>query len=949
MLRRTVPLILFSMLVCSAAIGAANPNLLPVAVVKKLAPVELAGKTVEQAVWARPLSIPRFEYYVCDYVPTQQTEVRLAYDDQNLYVAFHCLEEDMKRCKTECTKRDDSVWKDDSVGIDLDIAHSHKFFHRLFANAAGVICDQDFAKEGLRAGDTSWDMDWSATASKAADGWNVLMTIPFKSLGVTTPKPGTMWGVNLTRRSVPAFERSTWATCRPAIQDLPAWGHFVFASDDSPIVYIQQSEENRNAEFFPCRDRAGGNVGKAATCIAVPGPHPMTVKILNPTSKPLPLRLDVLIDNKVNASHRTTATPGASDWNLKFEFPFEGLHELKFAVYDSKNNLLMAAPYQLVLVPAHRTRLARYRKMVAAEQPVSSSAKSEKADIEKSLDEIAAFARSARGNLAKWNTLGKKLDEVSMRIEHLRCACADKARLGYVIGTETALTKIMRDEMFDGQFGKPAMISLAKNEYESAQICVLAHDKALTGVQVSASDLKDANGNTIPKDRIKLNLVEWVDCKPARYGADLYGWTPDPLMDMAAFDVEKGKLRPVWITVHAPENTAAGAYSGSITIKPSNAPQTKVPLTVKVWNFAVPTKMHAKTAFAFFDYEFGAWYGKPLSQEQRLQWYDFLLQHHVSPTNIYSRNPVPSKEDFKFCADRGMNAFTLSCTWYKDEKELDEMAGWIRDWETYLKANNAWDMPYIYGFDELGPDKFQELRDTYGGIKKRFPDLPTMTTIAPQPELKGYVDYWVPLTSNYVHDWAEKFRKEGDQVWWYVCCHPYHPWPNYFVDYNAADPRILWWMSWKEDCPGILYYAINLWENNYKLEDKDAKPSNDWERAIAAGKRWPDIKWNTHTCAAFNGDGHLVYPGPNGAPIASIRLVSIRDGIEDYEYLYILDQLIKQKENDPSVNKSLISEAKKLAAIRKEVVASPSEYTTDPKLILGYRTELADMIQKLSK
>ena len=45
---------------------------------------------------------------------------------------------------------------------------------------------------------------------------------------------------------------------------MPAWGHFVFEGPDAPTVCIEPSEENRNAEFFPCRDRAGGNVGKAA-------------------------------------------------------------------------------------------------------------------------------------------------------------------------------------------------------------------------------------------------------------------------------------------------------------------------------------------------------------------------------------------------------------------------------------------------------------------------------------------------------------------------------------------------------------------------------------------------------------------------------------------------------------------------------------------------------------
>jgi hypothetical protein len=946
MLRRAMLVIVLLALLASAAAGAANPGLLPVAVIKKLAADELAGKTVDQAVWARPVSIPRFEYYVTDYLPTQQTEVRLAYDDSNLYVAYHCLD-DPSRLKTEVKNRDEEVWRDDAVGIDLDLKHDHETFYRLWSNSVGLEYDAAFLTPGLRQGDTSWNAEWTAVGAKCDDGWKLLMTIPFKSLGLSTPKPGTMWGVNLARRSTPAFERSCWAQCRAPIQDVPVWGHFLFEGPDSPIVYIEPSAENRDAEFYPCRDRCGGNIGHAATPIAVPGPHPLKVKILNPASKPLSLRLDVLIDNKVNASHRTTAAPGASDWDLRFDFPFEGLHELKFAVYDDKNNLLMCDPYQLVLVPEHTKRLAQYENLVRATIAANDATSAEKANIVKILSDLAVFGQSARGNLESWKKLGSKLDEVSLLIQHLRCACADKSNLGYAVGVETALTKIMRDEMFQGEFGKPASMTLAKNEWESVQVCVLAHEKPLKDVKVTVSELRGPNGAVIPSGSIRTNLVDWVDCKPARYAADLYGWVPDPLMDMDTFDVDKGALKPVWITVHSPENIPAGDYTGTVTVKPADMEATRIPIVATVWDFAIPTRCHAKTAFTHSEGDIPTWYGKPFTEEQRLQWYDFLLDHHISPTNIYASEGQPSKEYIPYCVERGMNSFNMTCTWYKSEKDLDKMEPRLRDMERFLKDRGWWDMPYVYGFDELGPEKYQELRDTYGGLHKRFPDLKTMTTSAPQPEMKGYVDIWVPLTAFYVHDVAEQYRKSGDQVWWYVCCSPPHPWPNYFTDYNAIDPRVLWWMSWKEDCPGILYYYMENWETNRKLEDDKKVAENDWEKAILAGKRWPEVKWNTHTCATFNGDGQLLYPGPKGNPIASIRLVSIRDGIEDYEYLYILNDLIKQAEKKPGVDKAMLARAKKLVAVRDDVAKSPTEYSTDPAVLLGARAELAEMIQKL--
>ena len=45
-----------------------------------------------------------------------------------------------------------------------------------------------------------------------------------------------------------------------------------------------------------------------------------------------------------------------------------------------------------------------------------------------------------------------------------------------------------------------------------------------------------------------------------------------------------------------------------------------------------------------------------------------------------------------------------------------------------------------------------------------------------------------------------------------------------------------------------------------------------------------------------NGDGYILYPGRKygiHGPIGTMRLEMIRDGQEDYEYLYILEELLK--------------------------------------------------------
>jgi hypothetical protein len=283
----------------------------------------------------------------------------------------------------------------------------------------------------------------------------------------------------------------------------------------------------------------------------------------------------------------------------------------------------------------------------------------------------------------------------------------------------------------------------------------------------------------------------------------------------------------------------------------------------------------------------------------------------------------------QFCFDRGQNFLTLAYTHNKDQEDRDQLADMIREHEEFMKPKGWWDKACIYGFDEIKPDKYNELRDMYGWLGKEFPDLPRMCTVTPTEELMGSIDIWVPLTANWIEKDAREFEKAGDDIWWYVCCVPYHPYPNFFIDYPAVDQRIIFWMNWKYRIPGFLYYAVNLWEVNRK-----------------SNERWPEVEWNTLSFDEYNGDGQLLYPGPNGKPLSSIRLECIRDGIEDYDYFAILDESVRRA--DPMTDKSLLDKARKLLTIGDDVVGSPCDYTLDPVLILRTRQEVAETIEKLA-
>jgi len=195
--------------------------------------------------------------------------------------------------------------------------------------------------------------------------------------------------------------------------------------------------------------------------------------------------------------------------------------------------------------------------------------------------------------------------------------------------------------------------------------------------------------------------------------------------------------------------------------------------------------------------------------------------------------------------------------------------------------------------------------------------------------LAGFADTWDVNLAQYHQSGVAARQAAGDEVWWCVCCWPSDH-PNLFLDYPAIDARIIGWLSWKLGVSGFEYWSAAAW-------GKNTRPIEAVESA-----------WAAKTFGEYNGDGCLLYPGPDGAILSSIRLEALRDGFEDYEYLVILRGLIaaaKAKGWDPQE----VARAEKLLAIPDPVCRKDLAFTQDPALLLKTREQIALAIQALSK
>ena len=195
------------------------------------------------------------------------------------------------------------------------------------------------------------------------------------------------------------------------------------------------------------------------------------------------------------------------------------------------------------------------------------------------------------------------------------------------------------------------------------------------------------------------------------------------------------------------------------------------------------------------------------------------------------------------------------------------------------------------------------------------------------------MDAWCPLTPSFKPEQAAKARAAGKQVWWYICCGPHHPHANMFIEYPAIEGRLLMGaMTAKQRPDGFLYYQISIWNSR--------KP-------ITSG---PFTDWDPRSWTTYHGDGSWTCVGPDGMPLPTIRLENFRDGLEDYAYALILEEIIRrrtaQAEPLTATDKQWLADARQAVSVPEPLVKSMTDYSREPAALYAWRNRLGDLIDR---
>lgn len=533
-------------------------------------------------------------------------------------------------------------------------------------------------------------------------------------------------------------------------------------------------------------------------------------------------------------------------------------------------------------------------------------------------------------------------------------------------------------------------ISAARGEYEAAQVILPPKWTTLVSAQVTA--LKSAAG---ADSRIQVTLSEVVYLRVTRPTDNTCerGWYPDPLPSLQTPFKLPRHNQPIWITAHIPDKTKAGDYTGELVLTFDNGSK-RVPLAVHVYDFALPRESHLRTALGLGTQTINRYHALTNREQQKLVYEKYLAnfaEHRISPYSFFAYSPIEvrfigegsdkrARVDFtsfdraaeKWLDDAHLSSFRLPLrgmgggTFHSRhlgslegfEEGTPEFARLFNDYlgqvANHLRERGWLSKAYTYWFDEPDPKDYAFVTDGMKRIQAAAPGLRRMLTEQPEKELAGHVEIWCGLTPEWTREKVAERRAAGEEVWWYVCTGPKAPYITLFIDHPGTEMRLWPWQSWQYGVQGLLVWETTYWNSSAAFPAP--KMQDPWVDPMGYVSGY-DFKPG-HVGYWGNGDGRFVYPPRRDylndrkpcldGPVNSIRWENLRDGMEDYEYFWLLDQEIKQAETRGGPT-DLTRAAQRLLEIPEQISRDLTHFTTDPRSLLAHRHEIAKMIEKLRK
>jgi Domain of unknown function (DUF4091) len=482
-----------------------------------------------------------------------------------------------------------------------------------------------------------------------------------------------------------------------------------------------------------------------------------------------------------------------------------------------------------------------------------------------------------------------------------------------------------------------------RGETVDSQVVVQAQAGGLTNVNLGVSALAGPNGATIPASDITLYREYYVTVAGTTnygggsnppLGAGTYAEPLIPFNDpntgsplcgtgaaLQACDatVAAGQNQPYWIDIFVPRGTAnspPGTYTGSVSITADQGSAT-IPIAVTVWNFELPVQPSELSLWSVFPPATGS------ADADITALATTLMRNKLMYRVDLAANAASDIQNL------GLNRSGLEYYYYAGI-QCDGSKNYIPSTDEINVA--AANFPAGLGLDfmvgdelnncPLADDNLLQMGRNAHAANRSVKTILTLDApnsgLYDEGDKRSAIDHWVLLDSQ--EQWpALPWTGPGD-LWSYTSCTTgFGNTPEWLVDYPPINERIqAGFLNWTQQAKGILYYRADGWTSGNTIDS------------------WNNVDMFGCGNNSRPGDGIFLYPpGPiaSSEPAPGIRLKSIRDGIQDYEYAQILHNLGQ----DSFVNSTILP-----------LATSWTNWKNDAAALENARLQLGQMLNQLS-
>jgi len=554
----------------------------------------------------------------------------------------------------------------------------------------------------------------------------------------------------------------------------------------------------------------------------------------------------------------------------------------------------------------------------------------------------------------------------------------ESVKLWYGYNTENFMQDYEYPELMSSRDSTLRMYGI-RGDVESVQL-IITPKEDVANYSVEVDDLFNANGKKIGKSKIEVFSQWYVNVEGSYNTAAGNGMYPDALVPFKAMrkarlnTISAGMNQGLWFNITIPETADAGIYTGIATLK-LDTESYAIPIELTVYDAVMPEEVHTHSCYRI---EYNNMHKAEGTNTGDLAqaYYDFLIEKRCmpmlpSPTISedydafvdwlvpYAENPKVSNYGLPYTEttdangnpivsrERLMELFTKMA-----EKNINLRQAGNENVDMFKKGlfymGNLVDAPSGEKLEQVRACDLVLTECKYAVAEKYLIDYPDLyqsllevrslvTTVYNESlvgsDTVGGVQTWASILPSwgseeqrqqYYDRQNSTDRQGGEEAWWYGCSTPYPPLPTYHIDDELIASRILSWMQFDYGSDGTLYWGVN----------NSSSRSDLWENAVA------------YTGAM--GDGSLLYPAKKFStlePLSTLRLESIREGQEDYEYLWMIEQAIMQYNLENGTN----HDPKALMAHLYEGLYEGMRLTRgQPELFLQKRLSVLNVLQMIT-